>query len=475
METKENSRRKEDNLYTPLANAPESSTMPDPLSVVAKGEAMDKEEISGNDGELATDIRGDENIGDVVGFSIGKEQLRMKSPDTPAFEKAKALDQSKDYFDLLPEDGDIHDGDAVQETCYEYEERPTTVDDFPDMSESPERQTSPMDPSRSSTARNILRDGFDPRSRRSSSGSNGMLETLKKLLPDLPSISLPKAPSLSTFGFGSKSKGESLLNRAKRSSTVFSRATLPWMSSTLPPDRSIISMERAENLASDTTRSPESQLSGNDRVESKDANDNPITDPHAWDLLSPQVTPNRRLLRRATSENSLFLRNDLQRTTTLDDAEKWGDVSEQINSRFKAITDSLQDSAIIRLPKMPSVSLGTFKTGLQRSNSDVARLNADRNMAITQTDATTSGFGVPNKPLSPPDEQKKHSHPILNHAISDLDGDVVVLGGYRGSVLRSAKPPNKQLWVPVKVNPVMSSSLQCLINLCVGRHKSPSC
>lgn len=35
--------------------------------------------------------------------------------------------------------------------------------------------------------------------------------------------------------------------------------------------------------------------------------------------------------------------------------------------------------------------------------------------------------------------------------MADLTGDVVVLGGYRGSILRSADAPHRQLWVPIKV------------------------
>lgn len=50
----------------------------------------------------------------------------------------------------------------------------------------------------------------------------------------------------------------------------------------------------------------------------------------------------------------------------------------------------------------------------------------------------------------------KHStnpdtHPNFHKAIEGLIGDVVVLGGYRGSILRSAEPPHRQLWVPIKV------------------------
>jgi hypothetical protein len=38
----------------------------------------------------------------------------------------------------------------------------------------------------------------------------------------------------------------------------------------------------------------------------------------------------------------------------------------------------------------------------------------------------------------------------LDHALESLTGDVVIMGGYRGSILRSTKT-NRQVWVPVKV------------------------
>jgi hypothetical protein len=49
------------------------------------------------------------------------------------------------------------------------------------------------------------------------------------------------------------------------------------------------------------------------------------------------------------------------------------------------------------------------------------------------------------------DSAENRAHPIMAKALSGLTGDVIVLGGYCGSVPRSAKPPHRQLWVPVKV------------------------
>ncbi|KKY39357.1 hypothetical protein UCDDA912_g00568 [Diaporthe ampelina] len=39
----------------------------------------------------------------------------------------------------------------------------------------------------------------------------------------------------------------------------------------------------------------------------------------------------------------------------------------------------------------------------------------------------------------------------LESVLEHLTGDLVILGGYRGSILRSAETPHRQLWVPMKV------------------------
>ena len=46
---------------------------------------------------------------------------------------------------------------------------------------------------------------------------------------------------------------------------------------------------------------------------------------------------------------------------------------------------------------------------------------------------------------------QQRAHPVLSESLSRTEGDIVVMGGYRGSVLRDAKPPHRQLWAPVKV------------------------
>ena len=418
------------------------------------------EGLSENDGAVGIDILPAQGIEDIVGFSIGQEQLRMKSPDTPAFEKAKALDQSKDYFDLEPEDGEQKEGDGSLHTYQDLQIGSNVMHGTLDgeASKSPDRQPSSFgssaeEASRSSYTRSVMKDGLGSRIRRASSESSGMVDTLKKLLPDLPSISLPRAPGLASLVFGSKSKTDHQPNGSKRSSTLFSGSNLPWVSLGHSPDRAV--------TAAEPNQSPHEQKDSAFAFRLYSHENLPLS---SWQqhLLSPRATPKQRSLRRATSESSIFMHNDLDRTTTQDDAEKWTNVSEQINSRFKAITDSFQDSALGRMPKMPSVSLSSLKPGgIQRNNSDDTKFSSHHIDASAQRGSATNKPAIANTNASSSSKQAKHTHPILNEAVSDLAGDVVVLGGYRGSILRSAKPPHKQLWVPVKVRMLLLLSSSC--------------
>ncbi|ERF70813.1 hypothetical protein EPUS_02335 [Endocarpon pusillum Z07020] len=425
------------------------STAPRTTSDETRREATSMEGLSENDGAVGIDISPAQGIEDIVGFSIGQEQLRMKSADTPAFEKAKVLNQSKDYFDLEPEDGEQKEGDASLHTYQDLQIGSNLMHGTlaGEAFKSPNHQPSSIGPSveeasRLNNTRSIMKDAFGSRIRRASSESSGMVDALKKLLPELPSISLPRAPGLASFGFGSKSKTVHQLNASKRSSTLFSSSNLPWVSLGHPPDPAVAVAQANQSLHKQNDSAFASLLHSHENL--------PLG---SWQqhLLSPRATPKQRSLRRATSESSIFMRNDLDRTTTQDDAEKWTNVSEQINSRFKAITDSFQDSALSRMPKMPSVSLSSLKPGgIQRNNSDDTKFDSHHTNASVQRSSATNKPGIANTNASS-GKQAKHAHPILNEAVSDLAGDVVVLGGYRGSILRSAKPPHKQLWVPVKV------------------------
>ena len=154
------------------------------------------------------------------------------------------------------------------------------------------------------------------------------------------------------------------------------------------------------------------------------------------------------MLRRSSSDQSLYLRAS-STASSLDQVPRYEHVHQQVNSRFKAIKDSLQDSSS-RLLSMPSLHLQDmrsdwgYKQGLQ---------DATQRRANTFTDNPNTMNGEKAQPFRPQPTRVNSAHlnPALAEAMSEMTGDVVVMGGYRGSILRSAKPPRRQLWVPMKV------------------------
>ncbi|KAI9681102.1 MAG: hypothetical protein M1817_002384 [Caeruleum heppii] len=175
-----------------------------------------------------------------------------------------------------------------------------------------------------------------------------------------------------------------------------------------------------------------------------------------------------RPLRRTNSDISLVLRRSMSTASSLGDDTRFEDVREAVNSRFKALRDSMVDSRI-RLPNMASihdVSLPSFRLpelnvlrgatssngqskatvpqdrpGLSTNASDGSKHSSTTILSLTDREGRTRPT-----PLSRGDDAS-----YLTNALRNLTGDVVIMGGYRGSILRSAKPPHRQLWIPVKV------------------------
>ncbi len=189
----------------------------------------------------------------------------------------------------------------------------------------------------------------------------------------------------------------------------------------------------------------------------------------------PTPFPEKGQLRRTNSDISLVLRRSMSTASSLGDDKRFEDVRDAVNSRFKALRDSMADSRI-RLPNFPSildVSLPSLRlpelSTLRNSPNQLPAAHPSDTVnrqsvpgASTVRTGVTSPFspgtpsGVKNKqkPLGPnPSEtsSKRNDVGSLGRAMEALTGDIVVLGGYRGSILRSAKPPHRQLWIPVKV------------------------
>lgn len=145
-------------------------------------------------------------------------------------------------------------------------------------------------------------------------------------------------------------------------------------------------------------------------------------------------------LRRVTSDDSL-LYHSLSRASSLGDDERFHDVREMVNIRLMALKDSLPDVPNFKVPgfaklqaasRMSSISLNGFFSGF--SDEDDKNRVAPPALAVPEPASTTS-----------------KARTALDRVLDQLTGDIVVLGGYRGSVLRSAEPPHQQLWAPVKL------------------------
>jgi pimeloyl-ACP methyl ester carboxylesterase len=400
------------------------------------------ENASDNGGIQAYNAATGEEVEEVVGFSIGQRQNYMKSARTPAAEKSQAIDHSAEsYFDIETSAGSGY-GEQEQGISGNMDTEPPRQvipsgqqlpDQGPQKTQPLESLPSPWRPGqalqqRSAATRAFLADGFTNLRRRASSGSSGLTDNVRRLLSDLPSLPMPKNTNFGSFNFGNLLKEDTLgpqNTRHKRSNTLIARDHV----SPIP------SHQGGEPLAGP------SSIDGNISNTSSNAN-----------------KPNG-LLRRSTSDNSLYLTRGLSQVSTLDDTSKWDDVSEQVNSRFKAITDSFQDSRI-RLPRVPSINFSSFRpTAGTKTESETARERVAANaqntrLARSSEPSLTSNGSLTTKVMQAKPNMasaEQRAHPVIAKALEALTGDVIVIGGYRGSILRSAKPPHRQLWVPVKV------------------------
>lgn len=169
-------------------------------------------------------------------------------------------------------------------------------------------------------------------------------------------------------------------------------------------------------------------------------------------------------IRRVTSDDSL-LYHSLSRASSLGDDTRFENQHGQVNSRVKAIRDSLQDRSSFRMPQIPSMPrVPSFGFNMNFLNNVPARWKPDSDGAIeilpvpvgkkkaipspAITSEAASAPGAANENVKHVAYQTTNA---LERAMQSLTGDIVIMGGYRGSILRKAKHPHRQIWVPVKV------------------------
>ncbi|KAK6497374.1 hypothetical protein TWF481_011783 [Arthrobotrys musiformis] len=143
----------------------------------------------------------------------------------------------------------------------------------------------------------------------------------------------------------------------------------------------------------------------------------PISNPEATAGSKFDLAPtNGGSLRRSNSDSS-SVRRALSRTSSIGSDTRFLDVREQTNARYKAIKDSI---------------LPDIKDSFTFNTPALVKKATSGNLAAAAAAAT--------------------------HPLDKLSGDVVIMGGYRGSILKKVKTSptgqkriGRTLWIPVKV------------------------
>ncbi|EAU34787.1 conserved hypothetical protein [Aspergillus terreus NIH2624] len=364
----------------------------------------------------------------VIGFSISRAQSRMKARLTPAEEKSRIMERNGDYFSNVP-DTVGSDGLFASQISEEPEslEPSQGADRTPAPGGPAEESSSSKDSGRTSFTRSILKNGLPLRPRAWSG------DAMKKFLPDLGSLT--KRSSLS-FRSGPSEK------RSR--------------SQTLKPSPSRSTLAPAESYPARSHRRSFTTPNTNGEVDEPISDLKPLGDrlaaKHSYSRRpSASVTGAPPMLRRSSSDHSLYLRAS-STASSLEQRPQYEHIHSQVNSRFKAIKDSLQDSSS-RLLSMPTLHLQDLRSdwGYKPFLSDVAQRKGNNYADEPQPKHESATEPQPQARARVPRANSNPLHPVLSEAMSELTGDVVIMGGYRGSVLRSAKPPQRQLWVPMKV------------------------
>lgn len=162
-------------------------------------------------------------------------------------------------------------------------------------------------------------------------------------------------------------------------------------------------------------------------------------DPRKAAGLTPLRTGSASLRRVASDDSILY--HKLSPQTSFDDGE-FENVHEMVNMRLMAFKDSL--------PSLPRVN-PAWRSSLNLSSFNIT---GDSTPTTAKGPSLEPGHVVDGLRFGSSRESfgaGMIARDELDAVLENLTGDIVVLGGYRGSVLRSAEPPYQQLWAPVKV------------------------
>ncbi|KAJ4373425.1 hypothetical protein N0V85_009074 [Neurospora sp. IMI 360204] len=340
--------------------------------------------------------------------AISARAARLTSPNTPAAEKAAAMDYLPSLFDF-PDDGGRAQssgkasGDPSpsmsprkpQRRGHFRQSSHSGLPDLPSPWRAEPKQMIVGQPHGAKTSSMFGVFGNETRSSRAASAGENAFKRLSKALP---SISIP-TPSF--FSSGSSSHKDS---------------TSTWPSMPHLPKAATIAGIRSNRAQTGPS----------------------LTMPGAATAQGPVRSSSLRAsrpptLRHSTSNDSLLYQS-LTRVSSLGDDERFADVREQVNTRIKAIIDSFEPS--FKLPQLPKSTSFTRLMAVSRGRLTEAGITSPLKKVVPSasdshgTDGTRS---VPGPSSHRPSRETVHP---LDAILETLTGDIVVMGGYRGSILR---------------------------------------
>lgn len=358
--------------------------------------------------------------------AMSRAASHLTSIHTPAVEKVAAMERMTGFFDgpSLAEDSNDDDASATPR------QRPSTPK--ASNTSAAERKSSPLamprpfnsqdvysKHNRTQQTKGVLGSALGP-TRHQRSGSAGQ-EAFKRFQKALPSFGSPSnfLPSLPTKYFNNLadsmpglSIGGHTKNQKSETTTTHAPPTPPAVNQRLHAQATMPSMLPRES----------SESSSSARL-------------HA---------PRPGSLRRTTSDESI-LYHSLSRQSSLGDDDRFHDVREMVNMRLLAFKDSLPDVPNFKIP-----SLAKLQATARRSQLSLNGIFSSDSTVDVQSRDLHHEPGVASS-ATPALDQDAKPRDAFDDMLQDLTGDVVILGGYRGSVLRSAEPPHHQLWAPVKL------------------------
>jgi hypothetical protein len=427
-----------------------------------------------------------ETVTSAIGVSIGHQQTRLTSPKTPAAEKAAALDATEDgaFFDAwqLSTDGTIEQNpprpmpNSLSSRSSDIETPTQRCQDETSHDESAARLPSPWraEPKtfqRVDDHRSVLRDSMQAHSRRRAVSGSSTAEALRKYIP----FSLPKSSNFLSFSLPSFSVPSFDNTRGRQPpQNGYQRRRVTSMHDTSLRSGGLAQHDgthhskgdgrrrRSRSQSQPRLRQPTTEPTAQRQLEESVQEPNPVTPQRPSQNLSREPALG---LRRSNSEGSLLLYRSKSWASSLGDDSRFEHVSEQVNSRLKAIKDSWQDSnfKLPSMPTMPNFGFGSrddfFRSNRSGSatprgfNSDAMHNHRVSFLATSNSSSRGTSVKMPRMKGSSTDlaSGAAVTHPFFNQALQNLTGDLIILGGYRGSVLRSAEAPHRQLWVPLKV------------------------